>query len=95
MPMGAGLAGVMWVGQFKKGGTSGILFMSHPSNREFPEPMRVWPENTNGHGDLFFEFCPIRDKSWELKPGNDYVLKYRMLVYDGKIDPAVAETALE
>jgi len=78
-------------GQFAKGETSGILFMSHPVNREFPEPMRVWPENMNGHGDLFFEFCPIRDKSWELKPGNDYVLKYRMLVYDGKIDSQLAE----
>lgn len=78
-------------GAFAKGGTSGILFMSHPANREFPEPMRVWPENMNGDGDLFFEFCPIRDKSWELKPGNEYVLKYRMLVYDGKIDPQTAE----
>ena len=78
-------------GQFVGKGTSGILFMSHPSNREYPEPMRVWPENTNGHGDVYFEFCPIRDKSWELKPGNDYVLKYRMLVYDGKIDAQIAE----
>lgn len=78
-------------GEFTKGGTSGILFMSHPSNREFPEPMRVWPENTNGDGDLFFEFCPIRDKSWELKPGNEYVLRYRILVYDGKIDTQTAE----
>jgi hypothetical protein len=78
-------------GQFAQGGTSGILFMSHPANREFPEPMRVWPENMNGRGDVFFEFCPIRDKSWELKPGNDYVLKYRMLVYDGKISPQMAE----
>jgi hypothetical protein len=78
-------------GQFTGGGTSGILFMSHPSNREFPEPMRVWPETMNGRGDLFFEFCPIRDKSWELKPGNDYVLKYRMLVYDGKIDSQIAD----
>lgn len=78
-------------GQFAQGGTSGILFMSHPANREFPEPMRVWPENMNGRGDVFFEFCPIRDKSWELKPGNDYVLKYRMLVYDGKMSPQMAE----
>ena len=79
-------------GEFADKGTSGILFMSHPSNRGFPEPMRVWPENTNGHGDLFFEFCPIRHKSWELKPGNDYTLRYRMLVYDGKIDNSLAES---
>jgi len=78
-------------GEFAGKGTSGIVFMSHPSNREYPEPMRVWPENQNGHGDLFFEFCPIRDKSWVLKSGNDYVLRYRMLVYDGKIDPETAE----
>jgi len=78
-------------GEFAGKGTSGIVFMSHPSNREYPEPMRVWPENQNGHGDLFFEFCPIRDKSWVLKSGNDYVLRYRMLVYDGKIDPKTAE----
>ena len=79
-------------GEFSGNGTSGILFMSNPSNREYPEPMRVWPENANGgRGDMYFEFCPIRDKSWELIPGNEYVLKYRMLVYDGKIDPLLAE----
>ena len=78
-------------GEFSNNGTSGILFMSNPSNREYPEPMRVWPENANGgRGDMYFEFCPIRDKSWELKPGNEYVLKYRMLVYDGKIDAQLA-----
>ena len=79
-------------GEFGDNGTSGILFMSNPSNREYPEPMRVWPENANGgRGDLFFEFCPIRNKSWELIPGNEYVLRYRMLVYDGKIDPQLSE----
>ena len=38
-------------------GRSGILFLSHPLNREHPEPVRVWPEDANGNrGDLFFEF---------------------------------------
>ncbi len=79
-------------GEFSGNGSSGILFMSNPSNREHPEPMRVWPENANnGRGDLFFEFCPIRYKSWELKPGNEYVLRYRMLIYDGKIENQLAE----
>ena len=79
-------------GEISGHGTSGILFMSDPANREFPEPMRVWPENANnGRGDLFFEFCPIRNKSWELVPGNEYVLRYRMLVYDGKIDANLSE----
>jgi hypothetical protein len=77
-------------GAFKDKGNSGITFFSHPSNREFPEPMRVWPENQNGVGDVYFEFCPTRHKDWELYPGNLYRLKYRMLVYDGKIDAASA-----
>ncbi len=78
-------------GEFKDKGNSGITFFSHPSNRDFPEPMRVWPENQNGVGDVYFEFCPTRHKDWQLDPGNLYRLKYRMLVYDGKIDKGTAE----
>jgi hypothetical protein len=73
-------------------GRSGILFLSHPSNRMHPEPMRVWPLDANGgRGDMFFEFCPIRHEDWKLEPGNDYTLKYRMVVFDGKMDADIAE----
>jgi hypothetical protein len=73
-------------------GRSGILFLSHPSNRMHPEPMRVWPLNGNGgRGDMFFEFCPIRHNEWKLDPGQNYTLKYRMVVFDGKMSPADAE----
>ncbi|MDD3957171.1 MAG: PmoA family protein [Proteiniphilum sp.] len=73
-------------------GRSGILFLSHPSNRAHPEPMRVWPIDANeGRGDLFFEFSPIRHQSWELARGCDYVLRYRMIVFDGHIDKEKAE----
>ena len=78
-------------GAFKNKGNSGITFFSHPDNREHPEPMRVWPENQNGRGDVYFEFCPTRHKAWVLDPGYVYRLKYRMLVYDGKIDKATAD----
>jgi hypothetical protein len=78
-------------GAFKDKGNSGITFFSHPTNRDFPEPMRVWPENQNGVGDVYFEFCPTRLKDWKLDPGNLYRLKYRMLVYDGNIDKNTAE----
>ncbi len=72
-------------------GRSGILFMGHTSNRDFPEPMRVWPEDQNGgRGDLYFEFCPIRHNDWKLEKGKDYTLRYRLLVFDG---PLTAETA--
>jgi hypothetical protein len=72
-------------------GHSGILFMGYPANYNFPEPMRVWPENINGRGDVFFSFSPTRNTDWDLYPGKDYVLKYRMLVYDGTITPQMAE----
>jgi hypothetical protein len=79
-------------GEFKDRGRSGIVFFSHPSNREHPEPMRVWLEDMNNNrGDVYFEFCPIRFKEWVLDPGKVYRLKYRMLVYDGKIDKSSAD----
>jgi len=74
-------------------GTSGILFITHPSNYNYPEPIRIWPVGANqGKENVFFNFNPAMDRDWMLKPGNDYQLKYRMYVYDGKIDQAQAES---
>jgi Methane oxygenase PmoA len=73
-------------------GRSGILFLSHPSNRMHPEPMRVWPlDANNGRGDMYFEFCPIRHESWKLETLKNYTLKYRMIVFDGKMSAEEAD----
>jgi len=73
-------------------GRSGILFLSHPDNRSHPEPMRMWPPNSNnGKENMFFEFCPIRHKEWVLEPGKEYILKYRLVVFDGPITAQTAE----
>jgi len=73
-------------------GRSGILFLSHPENRSHPEPMRMWPPGqNNGTGNVFFEFCPIRQQEWVLEPGKEYTLKYRMVVFDGTMDAETAE----
>jgi len=78
-------------GETGKDQSSGIIFMSHLANRAHPEPMRVWPEDANnGRGDVFFEFCPIRHKPWILFPGHEYVLKYRLVVFDGTISKETA-----
>ncbi len=75
-----------------KEGRSGILFLSHPANRMHPEPMRVWPlDANNGRGDVYFEFVPIRHDDWKLEPKKDYTLKYRMIIFDGKMDAKTAE----
>ncbi|MBN1388184.1 MAG: PmoA family protein [Bacteroidales bacterium] len=79
-------------GSFTDSITAGIVFFSHPSNRDHPEPMRVWPSDSNGgRGDMFFEFSPIRHNKWILEPGKRYRQKYRMLIYDGKIDSLTIE----
>lgn len=71
---------------------SGILFLSHPENKAHPEPMRVWPVDANGgRGDVFFEFCPIRYEDWKIEPAQEYMLKYRMVVFDGDMSKEEAE----
>jgi hypothetical protein len=80
------------IGENELNQEAGILFLSHPENRDFPEPMRVWPLDANdGRGDLFFEFCPIRLTEWSLLPGREYRLKYRMVVFDGELTAEQAE----
>lgn len=69
-------------------GTSGILMMTHPSNYNFPEPIRIWPVGSNeGKENVFFNFNPTMDRDWILRPGYLYRLKYRMYIYDGTISP--------
>jgi len=73
-------------------GTSGILFMTHPANFNFPEQLRIWPTGQNrGLENVYINFNPAQDRDWELKPGHSYALQYRMLVYDGTLDAAQAE----
>ncbi|CAN5217274.1 hypothetical protein BH23BAC3_BH23BAC3_20360 [soil metagenome] len=73
-------------------GTSGILFMTNPSNFNYPEQLRIWPEGANqGVENVYINFNPAQDRDWELKSGKTYALKYRMLVYDGKISENEAD----
>ncbi len=73
-------------------GSSGVLLMTHPGNYNYPEHLRVWPTGDNGgENNVFININPAQDRDWELLPGNSYALRYRMLVYDGKLDPANAE----
>lgn len=76
------------------GAPGGILFMSFPENYNFPEPIRVWPFDGNGgRGDQFFNFSPTKNKDWVLKAGHTYTLKYRLLVFDGRLSADEAESA--
>jgi hypothetical protein len=68
-------------------GPAGVLFMDHVQNHEHPQPMRIWSHTD----DIFFNFNPTQKADWILEPGRDYVLRYRMYIYDGSITPEQAE----
>ena len=74
-------------------GSGGAVMMSHPANFNHPEPLRIWPENSNGRGDMFANFAPTKTTDWNVMPGKNYTLKYRMLVFDGKMTAEKAESA--
>lgn len=71
----------------------GVVMMSYPTNYNHPEPLRIWPESMHGRGDVFANFSPTKDKDWPLEPGKNYVLKYRLVVFNGKFTKEKAEAA--
>lgn len=72
---------------------AGVAIMSYPTNYNHPEPLRIWPENQNGRGDVFVNFSPTKNMDWLLEPGRRYVLKYRLVVFNGKFTKEKAEHA--
>ncbi|MCS5489649.1 PmoA family protein [Algoriphagus limi] len=73
-------------------GSSGLLILSHPENFDHPEPLRVWPEDSNkGIENVFLNFTPTRFKSWEILAGKTYRLQYRLIVFDGDMKVIEAE----
>lgn len=71
----------------------GAVMMSYPGNYNHPEPMRIWPENSNTTGEMFAMFAPTKNKDWLLKPGQTYTLKYRFVVFNGHFTKDKAESA--
>ncbi len=65
-------------------GPAGIAFMDHPGNIEYPVPWRV-------DGQLGIAPSPCIAGSRELKRGGAEVYRYRVLVFNGAIDPALVE----
>ncbi len=73
---------------------SGILIMSHPVNFNHPEPLRTWDKGANGgQANVFINFSPIRNRSWEMVYGNRYTFQYRVITFDGQWTKEQAEEA--
>ncbi len=73
------------VGGRTGGKLGGIGVLCHPGNFRFPQPMRIHPS------EPFFNFAPSQTGDWEIKPGEEYVSRYRFVVTDGKPDAALLE----
>ncbi|MFC3414811.1 DUF6807 domain-containing protein [Algoriphagus hitonicola] len=78
---------IMLIGESQHAsGKSGILILSNPKNHSHPEPLRVWPSDSNGgKGNVFLGFTPIREEEWKLDFGQKYKLNYRLIVFDGEL----------
>lgn len=72
---------------------AGAEVMSHPSNFNHPEPMRIWPVAEDNRGDVFASFSPTKNTNWLIEPGKSYVRRYRFVVYNGKLTKQHAESA--
>ena len=61
-------------------GQAGILIMNHPGNFDSPQPLRVWPENTE-RGEIMMNFSPTKMKEWILQYGRYYAQRYRVVTF--------------
>lgn len=72
---------------------AGAEVMSHPSNFNHPEPMRIWPVSDDNRGDVFASFSPTKNTDWLIQPEQNYVRRYRFVVYNDALNANTAELA--
>ncbi len=67
------------------GGKAGCLILIHPENFRYPQPLRLNPKQPQ------ISVAPSQGGPWAIKPGEEYVSRYRFVVHDGEMDDATAE----
>ncbi|MCC5023476.1 MAG: PmoA family protein [Candidatus Synoicihabitans palmerolidicus] len=67
-------------------GEATVVIMGHPSNHDAPQRMRIWEA-----GKVFFNYVPAQEHDWRIEPGQTVVLRYRLVVQDGRMAPAEVE----
>jgi len=75
-----------------KGPNSGMVVMCGEKNFDFPQPLRVWPSNSE-KGQLMMNYTPTKMKPWKLEPGIKYMQQYRVIVFTGDISVKEIEDA--
>ncbi len=67
------------------GKVGGLTILDHPSNFRFPQPVRLHPNMP------YLSFAPEVLGEFQIVPGQKYVSRYRLIVHDGRPDPALIE----
>lgn len=67
------------------GKRAGCLILIHPTNFRYPQPLRLNPNNPQTC------IAPSQEGPWEIKPGIDYVSRYRFCIHDGRMTDETAE----
>ncbi|MEM6770967.1 MAG: PmoA family protein [Bacteroidota bacterium] len=62
------------------GGTAGLVVIPHPDNFRAPQPVRVHPELP------YCSVSPVVEEGFTLLPGELYVMRYRVVVFDGGME---------
>lgn len=56
-----------------------VTILCHPENHDAPQRIRTWDK-----GMVFFNYVPVQETGWEIKPGETVTLRYRLVISDGK-----------
>ena len=88
-----------WCAMFGPGEATGnknvcLTILCHQDNHDAPQRMRVWPPKSN-NGAIFFNYVPIQETGWEIKPAQESHMRYRLVVQDGRPDPKALEARWE
>ncbi|MCB1080023.1 MAG: PmoA family protein, partial [Verrucomicrobiae bacterium] len=51
-----------------------------------PQRIRTWD-----NGKVFFNYVPVQETGWEIRPGETVTLRYRLVISDGKATAEATE----
>ena len=74
-----------FTGRLGAEGWGGLLAIEHPANPRYPNGVRVHPSMA------FFSTTLVQPDAYTIKKGEPLVLRYRLVIHDGKPDAALAE----
>ena len=80
-----------WVAMFgpaekSNGKDATVAILCHPDNHDAPQRVRTWDK-----GPVFFNYVPIQETAWSVKPGETNTLAYRIVILDGRADAKTIE----